>query len=167
MSKLIADARRAVGWSMRDLAEHLDVNVSSVSRMEASERDGTIGVGTLNRALEVMGFNLRLASAPARREDRVALELHRSVAEKLRIDPDAVLSHVAGNLARLREVTQGDLVQGWLDQWEQLTTASIDTLIDGMLEQSSLGRELRQNSPFAGALTRDERLAAIERAKQS
>ncbi|KRE31321.1 hypothetical protein ASG80_02405 [Agromyces sp. Soil535] len=89
------------------------------------------------------------------------------MAEKLRIDPDAVLSHVAGNLARLREVTQGDLVQGWLDQWEQLTTASIDTLIDGMLEQSSLGRELRQNSPFAGALTRDERLAAIKRAKQS
>ncbi|WP_162256586.1 helix-turn-helix domain-containing protein [Agromyces sp. Soil535] len=62
MSTLIADARRAVGWSMRDLAEHLDVNVSSVSRMEASECDGTIGVGTLNRALEVMEFNLRLAS---------------------------------------------------------------------------------------------------------
>lgn len=64
LSTLISDARRAVGWTMRDLAEHLGVNTSSISRMEASERDGTIRVETLCRALDVMGFRLRLGCEP-------------------------------------------------------------------------------------------------------
>jgi hypothetical protein len=35
-----------------------------------------------------------------------------------------------------------------------------------MLADTAEGRDLRQNSPFAGSLTQSERLAAIERANR-
>ncbi|ANJ25625.1 helix-turn-helix domain-containing protein [Agromyces aureus] len=164
MSTLIADSRRAVGWTMRDLAERLDVNTSTISRMEASERDGTIGVGTLSRALEAMGFSLHLGCDPARRGDLVALELHRAVAERIRASPGAVRARAMENIERLRAITNRDLARSWLDLWEQLVSGDIETLIDTMLEPSVLGRELRRHSPFGGTLTHEERLAAIERA---
>ena len=148
---------------MRDLAERLQVNTSTISRMEASERDGTIGVGTLGRALEAMGFSLHLGCEPVR-GDRIALEMHRAIADRIRRDPDAVLGSVADTIAQLRRVAQRDLPRGWLDLWEQLISGSVDTLIDTMLDQSLLGRELRRHSPFGGVLTHDERVAAIERA---
>ena len=53
-----------------------------------------------------------------------------------------------------------------VDRWAELVDSPVDLLISGMLADTPEGRERRQNSPFAGALTQGERLAAIERANQ-
>jgi transcriptional regulator with XRE-family HTH domain len=49
MSTTIADTRRAVGWTVRELAENMGVAPSTVTRMEQSERDDRIQLGTPKR----------------------------------------------------------------------------------------------------------------------
>jgi transcriptional regulator with XRE-family HTH domain len=167
MSTTIADTRRAVGWTVRELAENLGVAPSTVTRMEQSERDDRIQLGTLKRALGVMGRSPRLDVVNDRREERVTFELHRALASKLSSDPQAVLALVPNNLARLRARLTSPIGRQWVDRWAELLDSPVDVLIAGMLADTPEGRELRQNSPFAGALTQDERLAAIERANHA
>jgi len=164
MSTTIADTRRAVGWTVRELAENMGVAPSTVTRMEQSEREDRIQLGTLKRALNVMGRSPRLEIVNNRREERVTLELHRALAEKLATDPRLVLDVVPKNLAQLRTRLTSPIGQKWVARWAELVASPVDILIAGMLEDTPEGRELRQNSPFAGALTQDERLAAIVRA---
>lgn len=166
MSTTIADTRRAVGWTVRDLAANLGVAPSTVTRMEQSERYDRIQLGTLKRALAVMGRRPRMELVNTRREERVTMELHRVLANKLRADPQAALDVVPDNLARLRARLPSPIGQKWVDRWAELVDSPVDLLIQGMLADTPEGRELRQNSPFAGALTQGERLAAIERANQ-
>lgn len=167
MSSTIADTRRAVGWTVRELAENMGVAPSTVTRMEQSEREDRIQLGTLKRALGVMGRRPRVEVINNRREERVTMELHRALAIKLQIDPQAVLGVVPDNLSRLRARLSSPIGQQWVNRWAELMDSPVDQLIQGMLEDTPEGRELRQNSPFAGALTQGERLAAIERANQA
>ncbi|MHA6695770.1 helix-turn-helix domain-containing protein [Homoserinimonas sp. A520] len=164
MSTTIMDTRRAVGWTVRELAENLGVAPSSVTRMEQSERDGRIQLGTLQRALNVMGRSPKIEVVNDRREERVAMELHHELARKLRSDPDSVLEVVPKNLERLSTRLTSPISQSWVNRWSELIDSPVDVLITGMLADTPEGRELRQNSPFSGALTQDERLAAIKRA---
>ena len=165
MSTTIADTGRAVGWSVRVLAENLGVARSTVTRMEQSEPDDRIQLGTLKRALAVMGRRPRMEVVNTHRGERVTMELHRALANKLRTDPQ-VLDVVPDNLARLRARLRSPIGQKWVDRWTELVDGPVDLLILGMLADTPEGRELRQNSPFAGALTQGERVAAIERANQ-
>jgi transcriptional regulator with XRE-family HTH domain len=164
MSTTIADTRRAVGWTVRELAQNMGVAPSTVTRMEQSERDDRIQLGTLKRALAVMGRSPRVEIVNNRREERVTMELHRTLADKLKNDPKRSLELVPANIVRLRNRLNSPLGQEWVDRWVELVDGPLDALIAGMLADTPEGRELRQNSPFAGALTQDERLAAIERA---
>jgi transcriptional regulator with XRE-family HTH domain len=166
MSSTIADTRRAVGWTVRELAANLGVAPSTVTRMEQSERDDRIQLGTLKRALAVMGRRPRVEVVNVRREERVTMELHRALANKLGSDSPAVLDVVPDNLSRLRARLTSPIGQRWVDRWAELVDGPVDLLVSRMLADTPEGRELRQNSPFAGALTQGERLAAIERANQ-
>jgi len=167
MSTTIADTRRAVGWTVRELAENMGVAPSTVTRMEQSERDDRIQLGTLKRALSVMGRSPHVEIVNNRREERVTMELHRALANKLKNDPKAALEVVPKNIDRLRTRLTSPIGQKWVDRWVELVHSPVDHLIAGMLADTPEGRELRQNSPFAGALTQDERRAAIERANQA
>lgn len=164
LSTTIKDTRRAVGWTVRELAENLGVAPSTVTRMEQSERDGRIQLGTLQRALNVMGRSPKIDVVNNRREERVSMELHRELARKLRRDPQRVLEVVPKNLDRLRTRLTSPIGKEWVNRWSELIDGPVDMLIAGMLADTPGARELRQNSPFAGALTQDERLAAIKRA---
>jgi hypothetical protein len=135
--------------------------------MEQSEREDRIQLGTLKRALGVMGRSPRFEIVNNRREERVTLELHRALAEKLKADPVGVLAVTPNNIERLRTRLTSPIGQKWVDRWVTLIASPVDLLIAGMLADTPEGRELRQNSPFAGALTQDERLAAIVRANHS
>ncbi|WP_354498884.1 hypothetical protein [Mycetocola sp. 2940] len=97
----------------------------------------------------------------------MTMELHRALANKLKNDPQLALKVVPSNLGRLRARLTSPIGQQWVDRWAELVDSPVGVLIDGMLADTPEGRELRQNSPFAGALTQDERLAAIERANQA
>jgi hypothetical protein len=100
-----------------------------------------------------------------RREDRVALELHRAVAAKLVMNPEAVLSVVPENIRCMRSRIQGNAAHAGLDRWEFLVEQKqIGALVDQLLSTDSLSVSLRQTSPFLGVLNEEERQTAIGRA---
>lgn len=173
----IKRARISRGITVRELAKRLGVTPGAVSQMERSEAKGTIQLGTLRRALGAMGVTDEVivvgdrpheASYPPapfeRREDRVTYELHRAVAKKLLDDPESVRRVIPDNVAKLRAHVSGALVHDWLDRWLALRDAPIGELVDAMLATDELGKEMRQNGPFMGVLTKVERLGAIARA---
>lgn len=61
--------RDALGMSTRDLAARLSVTSMAISKLEASERAGTIGLDTLTRAADALGCDVVYALVP-----RVPLE---------------------------------------------------------------------------------------------
>lgn len=56
--------REALGITATHLANKLGVSTSSVTRLETSEADDTVSLGTLRRAAEAMGCELQYALVP-------------------------------------------------------------------------------------------------------
>jgi transcriptional regulator with XRE-family HTH domain len=166
-------ARERAGVGVRELGRRMDVTGSAVSQWERSEIDGTAQIRTIEKAIGELGDDLVLIARArsraawrrlTRREERVGLEIHRSIAKKLIDDPAQVLSVVPRNVERMRGVVRGSVGHGWLDEWLELAHGPIGPLIETMLDTDQHSIDLRQNSPFAGALTQDERVQAIQRA---
>lgn len=173
----IRRARLRAGVGVRQLARQLDVTPKAVSDWEKSEEQGTAQLNTIQRALDALGEHLVIGSRRRtshnpeqlleRREERVALELHRAVARKLVGDPETVLRVVPGNIDRLRGQVRGHSAESWLDEWAELArNRSLGGLVDVMLGTDQRSIDMRQTSPFLGVLTQPERLAAIELAQR-
>lgn len=165
-------ARIARGVGVRELARRLNVTPGAITYIERTDASGSIRVETLSKALKVLGTSVDeelpkiVTTRLERREDRVALELHRAIAKKLIDDHEGILATVPANLRRLEQRVQGDAMHLVLQRWEQLTSSqTLGPLIDAMLGDSSLSRTMRQTSPFAGVLSEAERLEAIHKAQ--
>jgi len=176
---VIRRARKAKGLSLRKLADQMGVQHNSVAAWERADAAGVIKINTRARALAALGvepnatpqpgFQNRPVAEPAklaRREERVSYELSRAVAKKLIDDADAVLSVVPGNIEKIRPRVHGSMATEWLDEWQRLSRGSVGAIIDVLLGTDQHSIDMRQNSPFAGALTQQERLEAIGRARQ-
>lgn len=74
---LVAEARRAAGLSIRELARLADLSFTTISRIESGESDPTLG--TLRRILEAAGYTLRLAAEPRPRPRRALADLASAV----------------------------------------------------------------------------------------
>lgn len=95
------------------------------------------------------------------RDQLKALWLHRAVAGRLVIDPDAVLARARINLARLRQVHPGGMAAMWLDRWRTTLDDGTEAVLDVLTSRAPYAVELRQNSPFAGVLPDPERRAVL------
>jgi hypothetical protein len=113
---------------------------------------------------EIARDALERALRPQRRDGRVQLELHRALLGKLISDSDGVRALAVRNLAKSRKVVRGDQALGWLNEWQALLDGPPGPLVDVLLGSDEHSVDLRQVSPFAGALSDDERLTAINRA---
>jgi transcriptional regulator with XRE-family HTH domain len=167
----IKQARLRRGIGVRALARLAGVTPGAVTQWESSEEKGKLRESTLHRVLAAMGTTLEAEYPPLslnplpRREDRVALELHRAVAAKLVMNPEAVLSVVPENIRCMRSRIQGNAAHAGLDRWEFLVEQKqIGALVDQLLSTDSLSVSLRQTSPFLGVLNEEERQTAIGRA---
>lgn len=96
------------------------------------------------------------------RDQERALWLHQVVAAKLVTDPDRTLAKARSNLAKQREAHPRGMVVESLDQWHSLIEGRLHDLLDMVTSRSAYAIELRQNSPFAGALSEHERTAALD-----
>lgn len=172
MTALIREARlrRAVG--VRALARLCGVAGPTVVDWERSEAAGSIQIETLQRALAAMGERLVVASRSQqlefkpleRREHRLGLELHRSIALKLVADPETVLESALARLDPMRVGLRGGAL-GWLDQWAHLIAErDIGGLVAVMLGTGQHDIDMRSVSPFRGLLSPDERNHVLERA---
>lgn len=95
------------------------------------------------------------------RDQLKALWLHRAVAGRLVQDPDTVLAKAATNLERLRRVHPDGMAAMWLDRWRKVLSAGVEAVLDVLTSRAPEAIELRQNSPFAGALPEEQRRAVL------
>lgn len=103
-------------------------------------------------------------SAPIRVEERVQWELHRALLRKI-VDIEQLRTLARRNIAKSRKIARSEQAQRWLDEWATLLDGPVEQLVWAMLRSDDHGVDLRQMSPFAGALDQDERIAAIKRAR--
>jgi excisionase family DNA binding protein len=91
-----------------------------------------------------------------------SLWLHQAVARRIVVDPDGTLRRARANLVRLRAAHPRGAAARWLREWERLLDGPLDDLLGALTSRSERGYELRQNSPFAGVLTKHERDRILE-----
>jgi hypothetical protein len=89
--------------------------------------------------------------------DRRSLALHEAVAAKLEADPE-LLGIARTNLARWLERERAGALLEWAALLDQRPLREIVALLRSPDERST---RLRQSSPFAGVLTREERLRIL------
>lgn len=118
-------------------------------------------VGTHRRiARHDLPAMLGQGAAGLRREEERSLWLHRALLGPLLRDPDRVLAHARSNIERWRGHHREDgMSQHRLSQWERLLDQGVDAVADVLASRDPDAVELRANSPFAGVLEEQERLA--------
>lgn len=96
------------------------------------------------------------------RDQLKALWLHRAVAGKLVASPEMVLDKARQNLARLHQIHPTGMTAAWLDAWESTLRSGVEAVLDVLTSRDPHAVELRQNSPFAGVLSEQERHAVLD-----
>lgn len=102
-----------------------------------------------------------LAAGEMTRDQERSLWLHRAVAGRLAVDPDTVLARAGDNLQQLRRIHTTGMTARWLTQWQAVLDAGVDAVFEVLTSRTPWAAELRQNSPFAGVLSPEERHAAL------
>lgn len=100
---------------------------------------------------------LRTRTNRLTRDQTRSLWLGYAVAGKLVADPTGVLEKARSNLAHLRDVHSRGTANRWLSEWHVLLEGPISGVLEVLTSRSPRARELRQNSPFAGVLSEQER----------
>jgi excisionase family DNA binding protein len=95
------------------------------------------------------------------REAERSLWLHRAVAGRLVLDPDDVMDRALGNLHRMLLTHSSGMSATWLSRWQEILDDGVDAVLDVLTSRAPLAVELRQNSPFAGVLTPEQRTATL------
>ncbi len=92
--------------------------------------------------------------------DERSLAFHRLIAEKLRADP-SLLEIPRRNLQRWLKTCSDDVRPALLEWQEIIEEGDIARIIGILEERSDKARAMRQNSPFPGVMSTQERLAII------
>lgn len=100
--------------------------------------------------------------------DEFALAYHRSVAVRLRAEPETVVASARQNLNRWAEGdTFGPGEKTSLEEWRNiLGGGDVEQLIEIITDTSDEGQRLRSSSPFVGTLTPGERLEILAACEQ-
>jgi excisionase family DNA binding protein len=86
-----------------------------------------------------------------------ALAYHRLIAERL---DDRIVDEARRRLNRWRRA--GRIHPHWFDEWERILARSLPEIKRAISADTDRARELRQTSPFAGALTEQERRRLVK-----
>lgn len=125
-------------------------------------------VGTHRRVRRGDVEAIRSRTEKLSRDQRRSLWLAYAVAGKIVADPEGTTAAAREQLRRMRGQARGQ-ARAWLDEWERLLDGPTWDLLDALTGRSLRSRELRQNTPFAGVLSVDERdrvLAGWKRQEQ-
>jgi excisionase family DNA binding protein len=95
------------------------------------------------------------------RDQRRSLWLAYAIAGRIVEEPEQARAVARANLLKSQATARGQ-ARRWLEYWARLLDGPIDRLLDALTSRSPRGRELRQNSPFAGLLRPDEREQVLE-----
>ena len=90
-----------------------------------------------------------------------SLWLHRAVAGQVAAAPGPALELARENARFLLDRGPSAGSARWLRRWLRLIDAGPEPVMEMLTSTSEVAREMRQNSPFAGALSEPERLAVL------
>lgn len=93
-----------------------------------------------------------------RRAEERSIALHRAVAERLAADPSLV---ELGRARLERWATSGAMHPTVAAAWREILRLPLDELCARLVDRSQAMIDLRQSSPFAGALSPRERWAVL------
>lgn len=92
------------------------------------------------------------------REQEKSLWLHRALLGPLMIDPSTVLAHARENIQRwLPGHREDSMAARYLTLWQEILDGGVDDVVDVLVGTDERSSELRQNSPFAGVLSEEDR----------
>lgn len=158
--------RTRLRLSQRTAARVCGIPQSMLSRIESGQTDP--GVTTLARVLAGLGAELRLevksleTGGEGRREKERSLWLNRLVVGELTRDPDRVLAIARDNITRWRDIHAGrPSILAALDQWSEILDAGIEPIVATLTGRTEEAEDLRQNAPFAGVLSQEQRVQAL------
>jgi excisionase family DNA binding protein len=109
---------------------------------------------------------IRTGTRRLTRDQLRSLWLSHAVASRLVEDPVAVLVQARRNLDGMLASSARGSARVWLRQWQKLLDGPIEGILEALTSRSPKSRELRQNTPFAGVLTDEQRRAALNGFKQ-
>ena len=118
-------------------------------------------VGTHRRVTRENVEALKTRTDRLSRDERRSLWLAYVVAGRIATEPERTITDAFDHLDKMRPNARGQ-AKKWLDEWERLLDGPVDRILAALTDRSLRGRELRQNSPFAGALTEEQRRRALE-----
>jgi len=98
--------------------------------------------------------------------DQIQLAQHKLIAKKLQENPETILALAQRNLRRYIGNRPAPATSLWREWRTLLEENSIDRIVAVMTAKTQKATELRQASPFAGALTQDEIAGTIHREKK-
>lgn len=118
----------------------------------------TVGVHRRVRRSDVEMIKSRSVRMTA--DQRRSLWSAYAIAHRIVQDPEGALQKARTNLRRMRSQSRG-VAKRWLDEWEVRLTGPVEALLEDLVSPTPIGRELRQNHPFAGLLSEDERVRLL------
>lgn len=146
--------RLAVGRTQQELATLAGTSQSAIAAYEGGRKSPTWR--TVERMAHAAGMTVEVRFvSPLTREDRRSLSLHEAIGERLRAEPDAILTRARASLARMRALHPGARLL--LDEWQCLLRRPLDALLPVLTDPAPWARELRHVTPFTGILSAAER----------
>jgi excisionase family DNA binding protein len=96
------------------------------------------------------------------RDQLKSLWLHQAVAGNLVADPDLVFNKAQENLDRLLRQHRNTMTEVWLKRWQERIDDGPSAVLKALTSEDPDSVELRQNSPFAGVLSPQQRSKVLE-----
>lgn len=151
MTDLIStgEAARLLGCSRQHVVDLCDKGKLPVVRKGGSHR--------YIRRSDVLALTDR---SPTRDQEQ-SRWLHGAIVGHLVKEPNLVLTQARENLDRFSKVHAGTMAEYWLDLWRKTLDSGPDRVLNVLVSNTPEARELRQNSPFTGILSQEERTTVL------
>jgi excisionase family DNA binding protein len=104
---------------------------------------------------------LALTDRSPTRDQEQSRWLHAAICSHLVTEPDLVLTRARENLDRFSQVHAGTMAEYWLDLWRETLDSGLGRVLNVLVSDTPEARDLRQNSPFTGILSQEERRAVL------
>ena len=144
------EASRLLGCSRQHVVDLCDEGKLPVVRKGGSHR-----YVRRSDVLALLGQSLT-------RDQEQSRWLHAAIAGHLVTEPDLVLSRAHENLDRFSRIHAGTMAERWLDLWRLTLNSGLDRVLTVLVSDAPEATELRQNSPFTGILSQDERNRVLD-----
>lgn len=159
MAAVLREARRDHGLSQGELATLAGTSRPQVNRLESGRQDA--GIDTWARVLAPLGVAVTTTATGPRHgvHDVRSRVMHAIIAERARDDP-GVLARAHARVAEWQR-SGAPMSNEWVEAWSELLAQPDDVVIERLADDTPEMRDLRQSSPFAGALSEAERRGVI------